>query len=193
MPLRVIPFFLVFGLALLAAGEAWGQPTIFSVEAKPVYFFPRSGNVDADSTLGYGVGFTYGYRDRAVEFTIERMVTKLHSDSVNGTLVMLPLMANGYLRFHPYGRRWFPSIGVGFGALANNFHPGGTTPSDTVVSDSLAVQAILGFEVFLIPKLSVAAQGRYLYARADASSPGGKTVHIDLGGPLASFGVKKYF
>lgn len=193
MPLRVIPVLFFLGFTFIVVGNAWGQQTLLSLEAKTVYAFPRSGGVHVDGTLGQGLALTYGYRDRAVEFSVERFGAKLKGNGLEGNLIMLPILLSGYLRFHPYGRRWFPSVGVGFGAVANNFNPVGDTPHDTVVTDALAVQGMLGFEVFVIPKWSMAAQARYLYARVSSSSEEGKTAHINLGGPLVSFGVKHYF
>jgi hypothetical protein len=193
VPLRVIPVFLFLGFTFVVVGNAWGQQTLLTLEAKTGYAFPRSGGVHVDGALGGGLALTYGYRDRAVEFSVERLAAKVKGNGLEGNLIMLPILLNGYLRFHPYGRRWFPSVGAGFGTVTNHFNPVGSTPRDTVLTDALAVQAILGFEVFVIPKWSVAAQARYLYARVSSSSENGKTAHINLGGPLVSFGVKRYF
>lgn len=197
---------LILAMFLLAMGSAnaWGQGTILSLEGRTSYFLPApfvDEDIDVSDGLGFGAAVTYGYRDRAVEFSIERVSVELEDDSLSGDLVMLPILMTGYWRFHPYSRRWFPFIGVGFGVIVNDFESDLDIPNPRELSDSVALHFSAGVEYFLWRNFSVSFQARYLRSRADVRTGGGEEEdsglppanRIKLDRVITGFGLKKYF
>ena len=195
MLLRVISFMLVL---IFFATNAWGE--ILSFEARTTYLLPHDEDVNEEvkikGGLGFGAAVMYGWRDRGVELSVERVGVEIKNDTLDGDLVMFPIIFSGYLRFHPVGRRWFPFVGLGVGMVANSFNPDKNSDKDIAMSDALAFQASAGIEIFLIRKLSVSFQARYLFARANVQieeSNGDSTddrFKMDTAG--VSFGIKKY-
>ena len=189
---------LVLATATIARGQ---ESTILSLEARATYLPTTShdvrGDVDFNQTVGVGAAVMYGYRDRAIEFSIGRVSIDLDGEELDGSLVMLPVFLTGYFRFHPFGRRWFPFIGIGFGVLLNQYQPDVRKHREEDIADALGLQAVVGVEYFLWKKVSVAAQARYLYAGLDYRTVGNDGVsRVDrfaLNTGMASFGIKRYF
>lgn len=182
----------------LLTSHAWAQ--ILTFDARTSYFFPHSeevkGDVDVKGGAGLGFAINYGYRDRAVELSVDFARLKLEGDQVNGDLLIVPFFISGFFRFHPFGRRWFPYIGAGVGVLATGFDQGKKSDFDIDFGDSLALHGTLGFQYFIIRNWALNWYVRYLYAQPDIQLDGDGNSFTDelrLDTVVASFGVTKYF
>ena len=182
----------------LLTSHAWAQ--ILTFDARTTYYFPHSeevkGDVNVKGAAGVGFAINYGYRDRAVEFSVDFTRLKLEGDAVDGDLLIVPIFISGYLRFHPFGRRWFPFIGAGVGVVATGFDQDDKSDFDINFGDSLALHGTLGFQYFIIRNLALNWYVRYLYAQPDIRlNRDGEDItdKLRLDTVVVSFGVTKYF
>lgn len=211
MALRVISAFFLF---LIMVATAWGQQTLLSVEGRASYLLPHTEKVEErvkiTSDMMFGVGLTYGYMDRAVEFSIEQVAMDLDDGATDGRLVMVPILISGYWRFVGTDGRWIPFVGMGIGLLANQFKlsqeakskalKDGRVDFDQDIDDTIGFHVMAGLEYFLWQRLSISLEARYLFAKTDVRTrvtEGGEVVEsrdkINLSTVVTGLGIKQYF
>ena len=212
MALRVIcSAFLLFGIM---AADAWGQQTLLSVEGRASYLLPHTEKVEErvriKSDMMFGASLMYGYPDRAVEFSIEQVEMDLDDGTTDGRLVMVPVFISGYWRFVGTDSRWIPFVGMGFGLLANQFKLSLEAKSKALndgredfhqdIDDTIGFHVVAGLEYFILQRLSLSLEARYLFAKADVRTrvtEGGEVVEsrdkINLSTVVTGLGIKQYF
>jgi outer membrane protein W len=184
--------------------NAWAQETIMALGGQASYLFPHSdsagGKVDVEGEFMGGINFLYGYQNRGVELSVERVVTVLEGDTVDGKLLTLPVMISGLWRFHAPGRRLIPYMGVGVGIVINQFRNSAKTKAlnlDNEIADTVGIQFLGGVEYFIRSQISISLNTRYLYAKADVQTEDEeeniKRHRIDLNTIISGIGIKKYF
>ena len=191
-------------LLLTLVPNAWAQETILALGGQASYLFPHSdsagGKVEVDGGLMWGASLMYGYQNGGVELSVERVVTDLEGDTVDGKLLMLPVMVSGFWRFHAPGRRLIPYMGVGIGIVINQFRNSAKTKMrnlDNEIADTVGIQVFGGVEYFILSKISISLNARYLYAKADVQTEDEeenvKRHRIGLETVVSGIGIKKYF
>jgi outer membrane protein W len=191
---------LFLGVLALAPSVAWGQ--ILSVELRSTGMLAHTednaGHVRFKDAVGAGTAITYGYRDRAIELSMDVVPVNVDGGKLDGRVIMMPVMVSGYFRFHPFGRRWFPYIGAGVGVILTNLRESEGVEYNVAVADPIALQAALGFQYFIVKNWAATWQVRYLHSRAklELSPDGGSTQEnddISLSTFIGTFGISKYF
>ena len=192
---------------LIIVSNTWAQETILSVGAKTTYVMPHTdsagGTVEVKGGGMFGASLTYGYQDRGVEFSVERLMTDLRGDTLDGKLVMLPLMVSGFWRFYVPGRRFIPSVGIGVGIIVNQFknsRASNIKGFDSEVIDTVGFQILAGVEYLVRPDVAVLWDARYLFSTADVrvieniNGEENETKHrMGLDMVMTGIGVRKYF
>lgn len=212
MALRVIcSAFLLFGIM---AADAWGQQTLLALSGRASYLSPHTEKVEErvkiTSDMMFGAGLTYGYMDRAVEFSIEQVEMDLDDGTTDGRLVMVPVFISGYWRWVAPERQWIPFVGMGFGLLANQFKLSREAKAKAQdeelvdfhqdIDDTIGFHVVAGLEYFIWQRLSLSLEARYLFAKADVRTrvtEGGEVVEsrdkINLSTVVTGLGIKQYF
>lgn len=175
---------------------------ILSVDLHSTYIPAHSSNVKGVVRLKEGVGggvtVMYGYRDRALEMTLDVVPVVVKGDRIDGRLQMMPLIFSGYWRYHPFGRRWFPYLGVGLGTIITSFRESPGARYNVDMADPIALEGTLGFQYFMIKDWAVTLKVQYLYAQAhvqltEAGTDSSQTDAFKLSTWIGSFGITKYF
>ena len=204
MLIRLILALLTFGTLV---SPVWAANTILSVGLQTSYMFPyrdsAGGKVESDGGILYGANFTYGYPDRGVTLSIERITMNLDGVTLDGEYTMTPVILTGYWRLYKRGRRIIPLMGIGLGVFISHFEDSNKAKSlgiDSTVSDPVGLQALIGFEYLMTDNISLLFYARYLFAKMDVSTVKivdgeGKTSNhrVTLNTYITGFGIRKYF
>jgi outer membrane protein W len=191
-------------LLLTLVPSVRAQETILALGGQASYLFPHSdsagGKVEVEGEFMGGINLLYGYPNGGVELSVDRVVTELKGDTVDGKLLMLPVMVSGLWRFHAPGRRLIPYAGLGIGIIINQFKNSTDIKArniDNEIADTVGIQLLGGVEYFILSQISISLNARYLYANADVQTEDEeenvKRHRIGLDTVVSGIGIKKYF
>ena len=190
-------------LLLTLVPNTWAEETILALGVQTSYLFPHTdsagGKVEVEGGQMWGAGLTYGYQDRGIELSIEWVATDIEGDTVDGELIMIPVMISGFWRFYASGRRLIPSLGIGIGIVVNQFRNSQKAKAldlDNEIVDTVGIQVLGGVEYFIKSRISIFLNARYLYAKADVQTKTGNVINrhrIGLDTIISGMGIKTYF